>query len=249
MNDKEKEEWIAQAENSWDFAVRTLPLGSLQEWDQIRIKAEESGLFPSEIEVKIAKKVGIDNSERVIVRDDGTELDSEWFKKLGEMIKKNRELLGIKEKKPLGTVGSYNQDSGEFEEGIPDSELEPEKVGTVGTFNQDKGEYEGGVDIVKDESERPLGSVGSFEQDSKTWKDGVPESKSQRCIKGATVGSYDQDSKQYEGGIEDEQPGVLKTVETVKAKGIPLKVKAGECTLEDCVSCLWENTCPREQKQ
>lgn len=41
----------------------------------------------------------------------------------------------------------------------------------------------------------------------------------------------------------------IKTAETVAAKGVPLLVKKGECTLKDCVGCFWEPLCEREAEQ
>jgi hypothetical protein len=37
-----------------------------------------------------------------------------------------------------------------------------------------------------------------------------------------------------------------KTVENVLAKGMPLPVKSGQCSIEMCPTCFWENICDRE---
>lgn len=271
--DRERELRISRAVDSYDYAIAVLPNARiLEDWERIRKKAEEDGLFPSQEEVKIGRRAGIDNEEkRKYVEDEAGQAGAgELSKILDETIKRSYELLGIKEAKPLGTVGRYNQDSKTWEDGMSESELEPhvegatvgtynqdakkyeggieakkddqEPLGTVGSFNQDTGKYEGGLE-VKDDQE-PKGTVGSFNQDSKQFEDGINVKDEAEQPKG-TVGAYNQDTRKWEGGVEEDQPGYLKTVDTVKAKGIPLPVKAGECKIEDCVTCLRENTCPR----
>ena len=40
-------------------------------------------------------------------------------------------------------------------------------------------------------------------------------------------------------------PGYLKTTESVLVKGVPVKVKSGECKIEDCPTCFFESICER----
>ena len=45
--------------------------------------------------------------------------------------------------------------------------------------------------------------------------------------------------------VADLMPSYLKTTQTVLARGIPVRVQAGECKLLDCVSCFYESICER----
>ena len=46
-----------------------------------------------------------------------------------------------------------------------------------------------------------------------------------------------------------EKGSYIKTTANVLAKGTPLLVKSGQCTIEDCPACIFENICQREETQ
>jgi hypothetical protein len=230
MNEKEKADWIAQAENSMDFAVRSNPTGSLQDWERIRKRAEEDGLFPSQQEVKMAQKVGIDSyshkTERVHVKDEGNgaEFNMETFlKSLDKLIAKNNELL----KQPEG-MGFYDSDTETWKDGTPESKLHPETPGgligvwnaekkcweggmdtkpatgsrgTLGIFNTDTGKFEGGVEIARVKDERA--TVGYFDSETAKWEgEAEPEVDPEKL---GTVGIFNSEKNKFEGGAPEEQ--------------------------------------------
>jgi len=56
------------------------------------------------------------------------------------------------------------------------------------------------------------------------------------------------ESSQAEGDrgfFSDLTASFLKTTGTVLKRGVPLRVLAKECKIEDCVSCFYENICER----
>jgi len=129
----DKEKWIAQATNPFDYAVRKLGANaSLKALETEAKAAMAAGLFPgqglfsSQQEIDAAKRNG-----------GGYKSYEELVKESSEFVRRAREVLGQgKTVQPEGTVGIYNPESKKWEGGMPEEEAKKSSPqSTIGVYH------------------------------------------------------------------------------------------------------------------
>lgn len=149
-----KKDWIAQATDPLDYAVRKLGANvSLAELTAEAKAAMAAGLFPgqglfsSQQEIDAAKRNG-----------GGYKSYEELVKESSEFVRRAREVLGQgKTVQPEGTVGIYNPESKKWEGGMPEEEAKKSSPqSTIGVYHPENKTWVGGGSKTPKKPVNPL---------------------------------------------------------------------------------------------